>query len=103
MTKLLPMKVYPFFLINIKTCLPEIWSSVFVICCLSVLNYRNNSIKNRTPEVITLHVIIWFSSAVERLNDADGMANNEDPDQTAPQEQSDLGLQCLLSLISPNI
>ena len=28
-------------------------------------------------------------------NDADGMANSVDPDQTAPQEQSDLGLHCL--------
>ena len=32
------------------------------------------------------------------LQDADGMANSVDPDQTAPLEQSDLGLQCLLDL-----
>ena len=25
----------------------------------------------------------------------DGMANSVDPDQTAPREQSDLGLRCL--------
>ena len=27
--------------------------------------------------------------------DANGIANNEGPDQTAPLEQSDLGLHCL--------
>ena len=30
------------------------------------------------------------------LNDADGMENRVDPDQTAPKEQSDLDLHCLL-------
>ena len=30
------------------------------------------------------------------------MTNNEDPDQTAPQEQSDLGLHCFVSSICPN-
>ena len=30
--------------------------------------------------------------------DADGMTNSVDPDQTAPKEQSDLGLHCLLDL-----
>ena len=33
--------------------------------------------------------------------DADGMANNVAPDQTAPQEQSDLGLHCLLRSTLP--
>ena len=31
-----------------------------------------------------------------RPEDADGMANSVDPYQTAPEEQSDLGLHCLL-------
>ena len=31
--------------------------------------------------------------------DADGMANSVDPDQTAPCEQSDLGLLCLPTTI----
>ena len=30
------------------------------------------------------------------LNYCDRMAKSEDPDQTAPQEQFDLGLHCLL-------
>ena len=34
--------------------------------------------------------------------DADGMANSVDPDQTALEEQSDLGLHFLLRPISPN-
>ena len=29
------------------------------------------------------------------------MANSEDPDQTAPQEQSDLGLHCLFKPSCP--
>ena len=33
--------------------------------------------------------------------DADRMANSVDPDQTAPQEQSDLGLHCLLRHVCP--
>ena len=37
-----------------------------------------------------------------RPKDADGIANSVDPDQTAPKEQSDLGLHCLLSSIFPN-
>ena len=31
-------------------------------------------------------------------NDADEMENSVDPDQTAPKEQSDLDLPCLLEL-----
>ena len=34
-------------------------------------------------------------------NDANGIANSEDPDQTAPREQSDLGLHCLPRPICP--
>ena len=30
------------------------------------------------------------------------MTNNEDPDQTAPKEQSDQGLHCFFSSICPN-
>ena len=33
---------------------------------------------------------------------ADGLANSVDPDQTAPKEQSDQGLQCLFRLTCPN-
>ena len=34
-------------------------------------------------------------------NDADGMVNSVDSDQTALQEQSDLGLHCLPRHICP--
>ena len=30
------------------------------------------------------------------------MTNSEDPDQTAPQEQSDQGLHCFVTVICPN-
>ena len=43
-----------------------------------------------------------FNNAVMRLNDADGIANTVDPDQTA-QEQSDLGLHRLPSVSVPVI
>ena len=36
-----------------------------------------------------------------RPKDADGMANSGDPEQTAPLEQSDLGLHCLSRPICP--
>ena len=36
-----------------------------------------------------------------RPKGADGMANNVDPDQTALQEQSGLGLQCLPRPVCP--
>ena len=34
---------------------------------------------------------------------ADGMTNSVDPVQTAPKEQSELGVHCLLSYICPTI
>ena len=36
-------------------------------------------------------------------NDANVIANSEDPDQTAPQEQSDLGLHCSHRPMSENL
>ena len=38
---------------------------------------------------------------VFRQKDANGLANSEDPDQTAPPEQSNLGLHCLPRPICP--
>ena len=46
--------------------------------------------------------IVLFCSAVLHPTDADGMANSANPDQTAPKEQSDLGLHCWLRSICPN-
>ena len=40
---------------------------------------------------------------VFRQKDANGIVNSEDPDQTAPLEQSDLGLHCLPRPICPKI
>ena len=37
-----------------------------------------------------------------RSKDEDGMTNSIDPDQTAPEEQSDLGLHCFFKPIYPN-
>ena len=36
-------------------------------------------------------------------NDANGKANSEDSDQTALEEQSDLGLHCLHRTVCPKI
>ena len=41
-------------------------------------------------------------NAVIYSKDADGTADSVDPDQTAPKEQSDLGLHCLLRPVCPN-
>ena len=46
---------------------------------------------------------VKFYNAIMCQKDADGMANSVVPDQTAPQEQSDLGLHCLPRPICPNI
>ena len=43
---------------------------------------------------------MWLYHRVMSPNDADGMANSVDPDQTAPQ-QSDLGLHFLPRDICP--
>ena len=45
---------------------------------------------------------VWCYNAVMHPEDIDGMANSVDPDQTAPEEQSDQGLHCLLRPICPN-
>ena len=49
--------------------------------------------------------LIWIFHGVMHLNDADGMANSVEPDQTAPlgAVQSDLGLHCLLRPVCPKI
>ena len=39
---------------------------------------------------------MWFYNRGMHLRDTDIMANIVNPDQTAPQEQSDQGLHCLL-------
>ena len=60
--------------------------------------YRKTSKNWDTPEeknIITPKMEFWCFVAVRRPKDADGMANNVDPDQTAPVDQSDLGLHCL--------
>ena len=54
--------------------------------CMPVITMK--FLKIRTPENYCN-----YPTAI-RLEDADGMANSVDPDQTA-QEQSDLGLQSL--------
>ena len=63
-----------------------------------------NFLNIRTPKklvvpVITLKFGLWLYHRVPVIsqNDADGMANSVDPDQ----EQSDLGLHCLLKHICP--
>ena len=46
---------------------------------------------------------VGFYSAVLCSKDADRITNGEDPDQMLHEEQSDLGLHCLLRPICPNI
>ena len=59
-----------------------------------------------TSKIISLIILhteqFWFyntimhlQDAIMHLQDADRMANSADPGQTAPKEQSDLGLLCL--------
>ena len=55
------------------------------------------------PQIFTLIVLLMehFGCTVICQKDADGIANSEDPDQIAPEEQSDLGLHCLFRPICP--
>ena len=50
--------------------------------------YRKFPKYSNTQKICSNHPKIW--------NDADGMANIVDPDQTAPLEESDLGIRLLL-------
>ena len=43
-----------------------------------------------------------FSNAAMCPKDAPGMENSVDSDQSAPYQQSDLGLHCLLKHVCPN-
>ena len=43
-----------------------------------------------------------FSLQYDVLNEVNRMTNTEDPDQTAPKEQSDQSLHCCVSPICPN-
>ena len=49
--------------------------------------YRNDPKFSDTQKICCNHSkiwIMWLCHRVMSLNDADGMANSEDPDQTAP-------------------
>ena len=67
--------------------------------------YTLKFLNSRTPEnCCNYHKIgtVLFYYRVIGPKDADGMANNVDPDQTAPrEEQSDLGLHCLPRHVRP--
>ena len=58
-------------------------------------NLDNQKICGNHPKIL----LLWFVYGVMRLINADGMANSVDPDQ----EQSDLGLHCLLRHVNPKI
>ena len=82
-------------------------------CMGSIQHLKNRSVlitvptmkteKNGTFNIITVIVpkngTVWFYNAILRPNDADRMADSVVPDQTAPLEQSDLGLLCWLGPI----
>ena len=71
----------------------------------SVYIYRKNS---KNWDTLNYHRdcptngIVAFYSAILRSKDSDRITNRVDTDQTA-EEQSDLGLHCLLRPICPNI
>ena len=57
--------------------------------------YHKNSKNLDTPRICGNYSILWFYHTVMPPEDADRMANSEDPDQTLLQEQADLVLPCL--------
>ena len=71
-------------------------------------NYRKFPKYSDTQTICSNHskiLTMWLYHRVMSPNDADGMANSIDPDQTAPRllllEQSDLGLHCLPRPVCP--
>ena len=59
-------------------------------------------LKTETPKIIgVLTCILKIKEFLFLKEGTDRMANSEDPDQTAPQEQSDLGLHCLFKPSCP--
>ena len=58
------------------------------------MDYRNCPIKEKT---------VGVHNAVMSPSDIEETENSVDSDQTAPKEQSDLSLHCLLRPIYPNI
>ena len=68
-------------------------------CCFFV----NSTVLPGTPKLITVIVLkngtLLLYNVVISQRDADRMSNSVDPDQTAPKEQSDLGLHSLLRVI----
>ena len=60
---------------------------MWTFACVMVVLYTVNFLNIRTPKkfvVITLKFELWLYHRVMSPNDADGMANSVDPDQTAP-------------------
>ena len=51
--------------------------------------------------IIVLKLEVWFYNVVKCLKEG-VVANSGDPDQTAPEEQSDLCLPCFLSPVCSN-
>ena len=76
-------------------------------CLLSMVTYRKFPKYSDTQKICCNHPKIWTMWLYRRVmspNDADGMANSVDPDQTAQEQsdqQSDLGLHCLPRHICP--
>ena len=65
----------------------------------SLPQYRKNPKYSDTPKICYNNPKIWTRWLYQKVmhpKDAAGIANSVDPDQTAPQEQSDLGLKSSL-------
>ena len=74
---------------DIKIATSKPWPPDCLIGLEEIMNimYTVNFLNIRTPKkivVITLKFELWLSHRVMSPNDADGMANSVDPDQTAP-------------------
>ena len=64
---------------------------------VKLLNFRHKKLCCNSPKIQTKRPNL----RVFPHKDANGIANSEDPDQTAPGKQSDLGLHCLPRPVCP--
>ena len=63
-----------------------VYTGFYPECCLKIINFRKFPKYSDTQKICCNHsqiLTIWLYHREMSPNDADGMANNVDPDQTA--------------------
>ena len=99
--------MYPYTFMHVKFCVlfkreVEREKCKQVMNIVLYKNIKSNNLYTESSAIAVLNLDSLVYNAVMCQKDADGMVNSVDPDQTAFEEQSDLGLLCLHILVCPN-